>query len=45
MSRMDRIFAGMRERAMLQPLTRANTFVFPEAQLPGGIAIGLSLNK
>ena len=45
MSRLDRIFAEMRERAFKNPLTRANRPVFPEVELPGGILIGLSLNK
>jgi hypothetical protein len=45
MSRLDRTFARMREQAMAKPLTRATRFVLPEAELPGGILIGLSLNK
>jgi len=45
MSRLDRIFAEMRTRAMQQPLARADRFVLPEVELPGGILIGLSLNK
>lgn len=45
MSRLDRIFAEMRANAMRNPITRANTPVIPQAELPGGILIGLSLNK
>lgn len=45
MSRLDREFARYREEAMKRPLTKANTYVFPEIELPGGIMIGLSLNK
>lgn len=45
MSRLDRQFAELRREAMLKPLTRARAFVLPEVELPGGILIGLSLNK
>jgi hypothetical protein len=44
-TRLDRQFAEYRARAQSRPLTRANTYVFPQATLPGGIAIGLSVNK
>jgi len=30
---------------MAHPLTRADRFVLPDVELPGGILIGLSLNK
>jgi hypothetical protein len=45
MSRLDRQFAAMRQEAMRKPLTRAHRFVLPDVELPGGILIGLSLNK
>ena len=45
MNRLDRAFARLREQAMRSPLTRANRTVIPEVELPGGILIGLSLNK
>lgn len=45
MPRIDVTFREMRERALLQPLTRARAPVFPEAELPGGTLVALSLNK
>lgn len=45
MSRLDRQFAEYRAEAMAAPLTRANTYVFPEIDLPGGVLMGLSVNK
>jgi hypothetical protein len=45
MSRVDRQFAEYRARAMQSPVTRANTKIIPEIELPGGVMIGLSLNK
>lgn len=45
MSRLDRQFAEYRRQAMIRPITRANQFVFPQIELPGGIFLGLSLNK
>jgi hypothetical protein len=44
MSRLDRLFAEYRERAMRRPLTRAERLVLPALELPGGVAIGLSVN-
>lgn len=44
MARLDRLFADMRERALAQPMTRATRAVLPDAELPGGILIGLSFN-
>lgn len=45
MSRLDTTFRAMRERALAAPLTRARHLVLPEAELPGGILLALSLNK
>jgi hypothetical protein len=44
MRRRDRVFAEYRARAMSRPLTKATTVVVPQVELPGGIAIALSVN-
>jgi hypothetical protein len=45
MSRLDRQFAAYRERALAAPMTKANRGVSPEIELPGGVLMGLSVNK
>lgn len=45
MSRLDRQFAESRHQAMRKPITRANSFVFPDIELTGGVLMALSLNK
>ncbi len=45
MSRLDRQAAAYRAAAMRAPVTRANTKIIPQIELPGRIAIGLSVNK
>jgi hypothetical protein len=45
MSRLDRQFAEYRAQAMRHPVTRANQEIIPEIEMPGGVLIGLSLNK
>jgi hypothetical protein len=44
-SSLDRKFAEYRARALKAPITRANRTVIPEIELPGGVHVGLSLNK
>jgi hypothetical protein len=45
MPSLDVTFRQMRQQALTQPLTRAAAPVLPEAALPGGTLIALSLNK
>lgn len=45
MSRFDRDAAAYRAAALRSPLTRANRLVHPAITLPGGIRLGLSVNK
>jgi hypothetical protein len=45
MSKLDRLFAEYRERAFRSPLTRAQRVVLPGLELPGGVAVALSLNR
>jgi hypothetical protein len=45
MSRLDRLFAELRATALAQPMTRADQVVTPQIELPGFIAIALSVNK
>jgi len=44
MSRLDRVFADYRAQALRDPVTRANQKILPKIELPGGIALALSLN-
>jgi len=44
MSKLDRVFADMRERALAHPLTEASHPVMPEASLADGTLLGLSFN-
>lgn len=41
----DRTFAVLRERAVANPLTRAGGAALPAIELPGGVAVALSVNK
>lgn len=45
MSRLDRRFAEYRAEALRHPVTRANQKILPKIELPGGIALALSVNK
>jgi hypothetical protein len=45
MNRLDRQFAEYRASAMRTPVTRANQKILPKIQLPGGVAMALSVNK
>lgn len=45
MSRLDRQFADYRAEAMRHPVTRANQEILPKIELPGGLAMALSVNK
>jgi hypothetical protein len=45
MPRLDREFAAYRARALRTPVTRANQEIIPKLELPGGIALALSVNK
>lgn len=45
MARLDRLFTEYRAEALRKPITRANTPLMPKLELPGGIAIALSVNK
>jgi hypothetical protein len=45
MSKLDREARAVREQALAHPVTRAGGRVLPQIELPGGILIGLSVNK
>jgi hypothetical protein len=45
MARLDRIFAEYRAEAFKHPVTRANQTILPKVELPGGVALALSVNK
>lgn len=44
MSRLDRQFANYRAEALANPVTRANQPILPKIELPGFIALALSVN-
>lgn len=44
MARIDRQFAEYRAQALANPVTRANQPILPKIELPGFIALALSVN-
>jgi len=44
-SRLDRMFADARAAALRKPVVRANQESLPKIELPGGVALALSVNR